>query len=527
MAEKFDAIVVGGGHNGLVAAGYLQRAGLSTLVLEKRHVVGGACVTEEVFPGFKVSTTSYVCSLFRPEIINDLELKKFGYEVIERNPSSFSPFPDGSHLMFWRDQKKTCAEIAKFSKKDALQFPLFEKRLEELSRFVQPLLDAAPPDPTSNSLENMWSSLKLGLRVRALGPDLYEHLRVFSMSVADYLSQWFESEAIRVRMATDGVIGAWAGPYSPGTAYVLFHHVMGETKGQPGVWGYIRGGMGTITQSLSKSFESRGGKVMTSAEVSSIKIKNGQAVGVELKDGREFYGKTILSGCDPHVTFLKLIAENELPKYFVENIRRIRMKSGVVKINLALGELPNFTSLPGEGVHHRGTIHLAPTLEYMETAFDDAKHGMPSKRPVIEMTIPSTVDNSLAPPGKHVMSMFVQYAPYTRKDGKAWNDETRRDFATSVFNVVEEYAPGFTRTVEGCQVLTPVDLEREFGLTGGNIFHGEMTLDQLFFMRPTPGFVDSTTPIKNLHLCGSGIHPGGGVMGSPGLIAARKVLKSR
>ncbi|MBI1862313.1 MAG: NAD(P)/FAD-dependent oxidoreductase, partial [Deltaproteobacteria bacterium] len=284
MAQTYDAIIVGGGHNGLVAAGYLQRAGLSTLVLEKRGTVGGACVTEETFPGFKMSTTSYVCSLFRPEIIRDLELKKFGYEVIERNPSSFSPFPDGRHLMFWRDQKKTCEEIAKFSKKDAEAYPKFEKRLEELSRFVQPLLDVAPPDPTNNSLENLWGSLKLAMKVKGMGQDVYDHMRVFSMSVADYLGLWFESEAIKVRMASDGVIGAWAGPYSPGTAYVLFHHVMGETEGRPGVWGYIRGGMGTITQSLSKSVQSKGGQVMTGAEVRRIKIKNNEAYGVELAD---------------------------------------------------------------------------------------------------------------------------------------------------------------------------------------------------------------------------------------------------
>lgn len=525
--EQFDAIVIGGGHNGLIAASYLQRAGLSTLVLEKRYIVGGACVTEETFKGYKVSTTSYVCSLLRPEIIQDLELKKFGYEVIERNPSSFSPFPDGRHLLFWRDSKKTCEEIAKFSKRDAANFPAFEKRLEELSRFVQPLLDTAPPDPTSSRPGDLWRSLKLLARVKGLGSDMYEHLRVFSMSVADYLSLWFESEAIKVRMATDGVIGAWAGPYSPGTAYVLFHHVMGETEGKPGVWGYVRGGMGTITQALQKSFESHGGKVLTKAEVAKILVKNERAHGVVLKDGRQFVGRKILSGCDPHVTFLKLMDEKDLPADFVTNVRRIRMRSGVVKINLALGGLPDFSALPGHGPHLQGTIHLAPTLEYMERAFDDAKHGMPSKQPVIEMTIPSTVDETLTPIGKHVMSMFVQYAPFERKDGRLWDEKTRGEFADSVFTVVEEYAPGFRKLVEGCQVLTPVDLEREFGLTGGNIFHGEMTLDQLFFMRPTPGFVDSTTPIQNLHLCGSAIHPGGGVMGSPGLIAARKILKSR
>jgi phytoene dehydrogenase-like protein len=261
---QFDAIVVGGGHNGLVAAGYLQKAGLKTLVLERRRIVGGACVTEEVFPGFKMSTTSYVCSLLRPEIIRDLELKRFGYEVIERNPSSFSPYPGNRYLCFWRDQKKTCEEIAKFSKRDAERYPEFERKLEELSRFIQPLLNSPPPNPASRALGDMWGSARLLWRVRSLGTDLYEHLRVFSMSVADYLDLWFESEELKVRMATDGVIGAWAGPYSPGTAYVLFHHVMGETEGKPGVWGYLKGGMGSLTQALSKFFQSQGGKVKRS-----------------------------------------------------------------------------------------------------------------------------------------------------------------------------------------------------------------------------------------------------------------------
>ena len=429
--------------------------------------------------------------------------------------------------MFWRDQKKTCEEIAKFSKRDAERFPEFEKKVEELARFVQPLLTMVPPDPSSHSARDLLGSLKLLLKVKNLGTDMYEQLRVFSMSVADYLELWFESEAVKARMATDGIIGAWAGPYSPGTAYVLFHHVMGETEGKQGVWGYVRGGMGTITQALAKSLENAGGKILTHAEVDRILIRDGVAEGVALKDGREFRAKKVLSNCDPHRTFLGLVGEKELPDDFVRDVRNIRFKSGVIKINVALGALPNFTALPGRevGPQHRGTIHIAPTMEYMEKAFEDAKHGRPSDSPVIEMTLPSSVDETLAPRGKHLMSMFIQYAPYQRRDGKTWNDITKKEFADRVFQIVDEYAPGFSASVENYQVLTPVDLEREYGLTGGNIFHGEMTLDQLFFMRPLPKYADFRTPIQNLYMCGSGCHPGGGVMGAPGYISAKIVQK--
>lgn len=528
-SDRFDAIIVGGGHNGLVTANYLQRAGLRTLVCERRYIVGGACVTEEIFPGYKVSTTSYVCSLLRPEIIRDLELKKFGYEILERSPSSFSPFPDGTSLTFWRDQSKTCEEIAKFSKKDAEAFPEFERRLEELSQFVQPLLVTTPPDPSSSSLEDVLGGLKLLMKIKAMKAQMYDHLRVFSMSVAEYLDTWFESEAIKVRMATDGIIGAWAGPYSPGTAYVLFHHVMGETEGKPGVWGYVRGGMGGLTQALAKSFESKGGVILTNAEVDHVILKNGAAKGVVLKDGREYRADVIFSNCDPKRTFLGLVDPKDLPSDFVTQIRQFRMRSGTVKINVALSELPDFIAKPGKnpGPQHTGTIHIAPTMDYIERAFEDAKQGRPSESPSLEMTIPSVIDNTLTPPGKHVASLFVQYAPYERKDGKTWNDETKKEFAQRCFNIMTEYAPNFNSSVIDYQVLTPVDLEREYGLTEGNIMHGEMTIDQLFFMRPLPKYAKFRTPIRNLYLCGAGAHPGGGVMGAPGYIAAQVALRDR
>ncbi len=527
LKSQYGAIVIGAGHNGLTAAAYLQRAGIQTLVLERRYIVGGSCVTEEVFPGYKVSTTSYVCSLLRPEVIQELELKRFGYEILERNPSSFSPFPDKRYLMFWRDQRKTCEEIAKFSKKDAEAFPLFEKKLEELAQFVQPLLTQLPPDPTSRSIPDMVNSLKLLMKARALRGDLYDHLRVFSMSVAEYLDLWFESQAIKTRMATDGIIGAWAGPYSPGTAYVLFHHVMGETEGKPGVWGYVRGGMGGLTQALAKSFEASGGTILTNAEVDHVIIRDGEARGVALKDGREFKAKRVLSNADPKRTFLGLVGDKELPAEFTQQIKAYRMKSGTVKINVALNELPDYLALPGTkpGPQHFGTCHIAPSLDYIERAFEDAKHGKPSEFPTIEMTIPSTVDNTLTPDGKHVASLFVQYAPYQRQDGKEWNEETKKEFAEKCFSILNDYAPNFRKSVDDYQVLTPVDLEREYGLTEGNIMHGEMTVDQLFFMRPLAKYAKCRTPIRNLYLCGAGAHPGGGVMGAPGYIAAKSILK--
>jgi len=527
--QKFDAIVIGGGHNGLISAAYLQRNGLNTLVIERRSVIGGACVTEELFPGFKVSRAAYVCSLLRPEIIRDLELKKFGYEIILRDPSSFSPFLDGRSLTFWRDKKKTCAEIAKFSRKDAERFLVYEKKLEEMSQFIRPLLMETPPDPTSSSPKDLLRSLKLLMRVKALRSELYEHLRVFSMSVAEYLDQWFESKELKVRLATDGIIGAWAGPYSPGTAYVLFHHVMGETDGVPGVWGYVRGGMGQLSEALAKSLESKGGTIIKGAAVDQLIVKEGKAVGVALKDGKEFYAKQVLSNLDPHRTFLNIVDKNLLPDDFIEGIKNFRMKSGTVKINIAANGLPDFKSMPGteSGPQHCGTIHICPSMDYIERAFEDAKRGLPSSHPSIELTIPSTVDDSLAPEGKHVFSLFVQYAPYNRSDGRSWDSVTKKEFAETCFKEIAQYAPNFPSLVDNYEVLTPVDLEREFGLTGGNIMHGEMTVDQLFFMRPLPRYAKSRTPIKNFYLCGSGAHPGGGVMGAPGYIAAKTVLSDR
>lgn len=523
-ADSFDAIVIGGGHNGLIAASYLARAGWSVLVLERRPIVGGACVTEEVFPGFQVSTAAYVTSLLRPEIIRDLKLESAGYEVLVRDPSSFSPFPGNRHLLFWRDPARTREEIAKFSPRDAARFAEYEERLESVARVIEPMLLEPPPLPASNRPGDLWNLARLGMRLRGAAGDL---VRLFSMSVADYLDRWFESDELKVRLATDGVIGALAGPRTPGTAYVLFHHVMGQTNGQRGVWGYVRGGMGTITRGIAGYLQSRGGTILTNAEVARVRVKNERATGVALADGREFSARVLLSGADPHRTFLGMFDPLDLPEDLVEEVRAIRFASGTVKINVAARGLPDFTAYPSRsaGPHHRGTIHLCPTMDYIERAFEDAKWGRPSAQPVVEMCIPSVVDETIAPPGKHFISLFVQYAPYRRADGREWNATTEKEFAESVFSVIRDYAPNWDEIVEDYQVLTPQGLEERFGLTGGNIFHGEMSLDQLLFLRPTSRCAQYRTPIAGFYLCGSGSHPGGGVMGAPGYLAAKRVLR--
>ena len=525
MATTYDAIIIGGGHNGLVTAAYLAKAGLSVLVLEKRYVVGGAAVTEEVFPGFKVSTLAYVNSLFRPRIIKDLRLKEFGFEMLPRDPSSFTPFPDGRYLFLGPDKRMVREEIAKFSKKDADAYPQYEAMLERAADFIEPMLEMTPPDPRSIKPGNLSTLGKLAWKFRGLGKDMYEIFRILTANASDILDYWFESEELKVTLATDAVIGAFASPSVPGTAYVLFHHVMGETNGVRGVWGYVRGGMGGLTQALAKSAQAFGAEIRTNAEVARVDVQNGRAVGVTLTDGTEFKAKVVASNATPAITFLKLVNRADLPSEFLENVERISYDSAVVKVNLALDGLPNFTAYPGTepGPQHRGTIHISPSRDYIEEAFRDAALGIPSRKPMLECTIPSVVDPTVAPEGKHLMNIFVQYGPYNLKEG-TW-DEIKETFLERVIDTLAEYAPNIRDIIIHKQILTPLDMEREYGLTGGNIMHGELTLDQMFFMRPVPGYADYRTPIRGLYLCGSGAHPGGGVMGAPGYNAAREILK--
>lgn len=523
---KYDAIVVGGGHNGLVTACYLARAKWRVLVLERRYLVGGACVTEEVFPGFKISTAAYVNSLFRPEIIADLRLNEYGFEAIERDPASFSPFLDGRYLMLGRGIAADAEEISKFSVRDAENYPKYEAMLERVASVVEPTLIQIPPNLLHPSLGELLEAGKMGRALQRLGPAMGEAIEVLTGAARPILDRWFESEELKGTIATDAIIGAFMAPSMPGTAYVLFHHVMGETNGKRGVWSYVRGGMGGLTQALASAARDLGVEIRTNSEVARILARRGRVTGVALRDGEEFAARRVASGVDCRVTFEQLLEGSELPPDFRDAVARISYSSASCKINVALERLPSFTALPGHepGPQHFGTVHLCPDQDFIERAYDDAKYGGFSREPVVECTMPSALDSTLAPPGKHVMSMFTQYAPY-RVHGANWTDAMRNEYADRCFDVVERYAPGFKDSVIDRQILTPADLEATFGLTGGSIFQGAMPLHQLFAFRPVPGYAGYKTPIRGLYLCGAAAHPGGGVMGAAGWNAARVMLR--
>jgi phytoene dehydrogenase-like protein len=495
------------------------------LVLERRELVGGCAVTEEIWPGYHVSTAAYLTSLLQERVIRDLELARFGYRVDAKDPAFFSPFPDGRHLFMWQDRAKTLEEIGKFSQHDAAVFPAYEDHLERLSQVVEGLLLTAPPEFPPQGLGDFVDYLKLAAKMRGLSPkEIVGLVKIFTQSAVEFLDEWFESGEIKVTLATDGVIGANGGPRSPGTAYILLHHVMGSVGGKRGLWGFVRGGMGAVSNAIADSARAKGVEIRTNAAVSRIRVENGRARSVVLANGDELVAPVVASNLTPQQTFLNLIDLRDLPPDFIAALRRYRSEGTSCKINLALSGLPSFRALPGApSPQHRATMHICPSIEYVERAWDDAKYGRPSQSPLLELTVPTMYDPSLAPPGRHIMGIFLQYAPYTLRDA-TW-DDLREPFANRVFDLIEEYAPGFRSLIVEKQVLTPLDLERRFGLTGGNIFHGEMSLDQMFVMRPLPGYARYRTPIRGLYLCGSGTHPGGGVMGAPGHNAAREILK--
>lgn len=527
MNPNYDAIIIGAGHNGLVAAAYLARAGRKVLVLERRDVVGGCAVSEELWPGFKVSTASYVNSLFRPEIIRDLDLKRHGFAMIPRSPSSFTPLPDGRYLLMGPDKEMTRREVSKFSKTDAENLPKYEAMLERVAAFVEPMLMQTPPDPWSNAPANLMRLASAAWEFRRLGADGPAALEILTGAANSILDRWFESEELKTTLSTDAIIGAWATPSMPGTAYVLFHHVMGECEGVRGVWGYVRGGMGALSMAIAAAAKERGAEIRVNAPVSRILVKDGRASGVALANGDEFHASAIASCLDASATFLRLVDRQDLPAEFVEAVKHLDYSSGSCKINLALASVPDFTCLPDHGIgpQHHGTIHISPNRAYIEKAFDCAKYGYISAHPVIEATIPSALDDSVSPKGKHVMSMFTQYFPFQLAADAGTLEENKTRYADRCIDIMTEYAPNFRNSVLGYQVLSPIDLETTFGLTGGNIMQGAMSLSSLGYMRPLPGYADYRTPIKGLYLCGAATHPGGGVMGACGYNAAREMLQ--
>ena len=525
MAGNYDAVIVGAGHNGLVCAAYLARAGRTVLVLEQREIVGGCAVTEEVWPGYRVSTGAYLVSLMQERIVRELDLQRHGYQVDAKDPAFFSAFPDGRHFFMWQDRAKTLDEIRKFSARDAEAYPAYEDHIERLARVVEHLLLVTPPKFPPQGAFDLIEYVKLGARVYGLARrDLVALVKIFTQSAADFLDEWFESNELKVTLATDGVIGANGGPRSPGTAYILLHHCMGGVAGHRGLWGFVRGGMGAVSEAIAAAARAAGAEIRTNAAVDRIDIREGRARGVVLKGGERIEAALVISNLDPRRTFLSLVGEAELDPDFVKAIRHYRSEGTSLKMNLALSGLPEFRALPGApGPQHRATMHICPSIEYVERAWDDAKYGRPSERPLLELTVPTMYDPSLAPPGKHIMGVFLQYAPYTLREGN-W-DELREPYGRHVIDLIAEYAPNIHSVVDQVQVLSPLDLERRFGLTGGNIFHGEMSLDQMFVMRPLAGWARYRTPVRGLYLCGSGTHPGGGVMGASGYNAAREILK--
>ncbi|HYC47657.1 MAG TPA: NAD(P)/FAD-dependent oxidoreductase [Burkholderiales bacterium] len=522
MPDKHDAIVIGGGHNGLVCAAYLARAGKRVLVLERNEVIGGAARSEEVFPGFRFSVFSYVVSLLRPEIIRDLELPRHGLHILPLE-STLTPLPNGGYLAQWGDHDQSRRELARHSLRDAEAYDDFGRLMHRMARAVKPFLALAPPDPASLAPRELMAMARLGRTLRDLGEREFHALhKLLTMSAADYLDEWFETEALKATKSASGIIGTMLGPRSPGTAYVLLHHYMGEIDGVFRAWGFAKGGNGSVSAAIASAARALGVDIRTNAAVSKVIVANGRARGVALESGEEIRAGLIVSSADPRRTFMSLVGADHLPGEFVEAIRRFRFRGSSGKVNLALAGLPDFTCLPGRGPHLRGAISVSPSVDYLERAYDDAKYGEVSTRPYMDIVIPSMIDPSMAPPGQHVMSIFVQYVPYHVNGG--WTGEKREALGNRVIDTLSQYAPNLKSLILHRQVITPADIEHMVGLSEGNIFQGELALQQLFFLRPVPGWAKYATPVDALYQCGSGTHPGGGVMGASGRNAAMAIL---
>ena len=512
QTEQIDVIIIGAGHNGLVAAGYLAGAGKKVVVLEQRDRVGGACTLEEPFPGFTMSPCAYVVSLLRPEIIRDLELHRYGFEAYVKDPQMFVPYPDGNYLFFRASTEKTIEGIRRFSPHDAGAYPKFLEFFERASAILNPILLEEPP-----------SIADLAGRFRGEDEEIYRYLMFGNLY--DMLADYFESDYLRAAFAGQGVIGSFIGPKTPGSVYVMWHHMFGEVNGQQGMWGYVRGGMGRISFALAASAEAHGAVIRINTPVAKILVHNGRAEGVRLENGEELRAAVVLSNADPKRTFLQFCADADLDKNFLKRISHFKTESAVIKINVALKELPSFKCIPGTtpGLQHAGSCEISPTPDWVQEAYEDAARGELSQKPYIEAYMQSATDPTVAPAGYHTISMFCQYAPYHLK-GRQWSDEVKHEMANRIIATMTGFAPNFADAILDYQVLSPVDIEQRYGMPNGNIFHGEITPDQLFSLRPTPECAHYRTPIEGLYLCGSGVHPGGGVMGAPGHNAARAVL---
>jgi phytoene dehydrogenase-like protein len=547
VAERYDAVIIGGGHNGLVSAAYLARAGLKTLVLEQRGVLGGAAVTEELFPGFRFSVFSYVVSLLRPEIIRDLQLPRYGLDILPLD-GTFTPLPAGAGPKrrggadvagavagtgdyLWRvnDHARTVRELRRWSATDAEAYEEYGQLMVDMARFIKPILAITPPDLTSLDPRPL---LPLGGLLRTFQglPERQQavFVQLMTMSAADFLDQWFETDPLKATMSASGIIGTFLGVRSPGTAYVLLHHYMGEIDGAFRAWGIPKGGTGGVSNAIANAARALGAEIRTDAPVERVLVRDGRAVGVALAgSGEEIGASVVLSSVDARRTYLSLLPPGTLDPGFEEDVRRFKFRGSSGKVNLAVDRLPDFTCLPGPGEHLRGAISFSPSVDEMELAYDDAKYGRFSARPYIDMIIPTLVDPTMAPPGKHVISCFVQYAPYHLAPELGTWDDQRDAFGDAVVDRIAEFAPNIRDIILFRNVQTPLDIERTTGLTEGNIFQGELTLEQLFFNRPAPGYARFRTPVQDLWLCGSSTHPGGGIMGANGRIAALEVLRSR
>ena len=526
MKPDYDAIIVGGGHNGLVCACYLARGGLKTLVLERRNVIGGAAVTEEFHPGFRNSTASYTVSLLNPKVIRELNLAEHGLKIVERPLSNFLPLPDGGHLKVGPDTESTQREFARFSKRDAERLPAYEAMLDGAANALRELTLATPP-AVGGGLPALFQAARQGRKLWNLPrPVQRDLLALFTRSAAEFLDDWFESEPVRAVFGFDAVVGNYASPYAPGSAYVLLHHVFGEVNGKPGAWGHAIGGMGAITQAMAAEAERLGVEIRLEAPVAEVMVQDGRVTGVALGNGERLKAARVVSGIHPRLLYGRLIDAAHLDADFNRRIGGYKSGSGTLRMNVALSELPDFTVLPGPGPHLGAGIIMAPSLDYMDRAYTDARTRGYAREPIVEMLVPSTLDDSLAPEGQHVASLFCQQFAPELPDGRNWDDE-REAAAEAAIEVVNRHAPNFKASILGKLALTPLDLERRFGLVGGDIFHGKLNLDQLGAARPVLGHGDYRGPLKGLYMCGSGTHPGGGVTGLPGHNAAREILRDR